>query len=469
MYRLRLHRLRSSSIVRRAAGLAALALAIGLSFGAREPQEHRGRFGLTRLDTADGERASLDGFFPSSDCALCHPRQWNELSGSLHSVSHHDPLYRAFAELARKEAGPEVYASCSGCHSPAGVASGLIPDVPEERLPEDAKAGVTCDVCHQVDALSGAHGPWKEEGNASLVLRPGRTKFGPFDDIARNPAHSGAARDFFRSSEFCAACHTVIHPTNGLFIEHTYDEWKRSVYAEKGIQCQDCHMRSVEDAIRVARTLEPVEVRGRSATKGEERRIAPHFFVGGNVDADVLARSTKHADMAEARLKSAAELAIEVAPSATAQALAFDVIVTNVGAGHALPTSLTELREMWLHVRVLAEDGRVLFESGDLDEHGEIRDGAARFGAITLDAQGRKTFKPWEAVSFGWKRLVPPKGSTRDTFRCALPTDAGAVTIDARLHYRIAPPHVVRELLGEAAFVPQIVEMARAERSFAAR
>lgn len=446
-----------------------LAAAFATWLGTAQSQQVVGRFGLSRIDTHDGARASIDGFYVSADCALCHPRQWSELDGSLHSVSHHDPLYRAFAELARKEAGPEVYAYCSGCHSPAGVVAGLIPDVPEERLPVEAKAGVTCDVCHQVEALSGTDGPWGEPGNASLVLHPGRTKFGPLETIARNPAHSGERRDFFQSSEFCASCHTVIHPLNGLRIEHTYDEWKRSVYAEKGIQCQDCHMRSVEDSIRVARTLEKTKVLGRAATKGEERAIAPHFFVGGNVDADVLANSRRHADMAEARLKSAAELALEIAPPDGRGELAFEVVVTNVGAGHGLPTSLTELREMWLHVRVRAADGRVLLESGALDEHGEIPDGTARFGAITVDAQGRKTYKPWEAVAFQWKRVVPPKGSTRDSFRCAVPAGAGELALEARLLYRTAPPHVLREVMGEAAYQPKVVEMARTSAAVPAR
>ncbi|MBI5432105.1 MAG: hypothetical protein HZA52_04665 [Planctomycetes bacterium] len=443
--------------------LAATALAAGV----QDPP--RGPFGLSRIATPDGARVPIDEFFVSSDCALCHPRQGAELAGSMHSVSHEDLLYRAFAELAREEAGPEMYAYCSGCHSPAGVVAGWIPDVPEAALPVEAKAGVTCDVCHQIEALNGLAGPWGEPGNASFVLHPGRTKFGPLESIARNPAHSAERREFFESSEFCASCHTIIHPTNGLRIEHTYDEWKRSVYAEKGIQCQDCHMASVEDAIQVAATLQPVERRGRSATKGDEREIDPHFFVGGNVDAERLGGDRKHAEMAEARLKSAATLALEIAPRAAGEELAFEVVVHNVGAGHALPTSLTELREMWLHVRVLSADGRVLFESGALDPSGEITPGTARFGAITLDARGEKTFKPWEAVSFGWKRVVPPKGTTHDAYRCALPPDAGESTIEARLLYRIAPPHVVRDVLGERAFEPTVVEMATVRAAVAAR
>ena len=37
------------------------------------------------------------------------------------------------------------------------------------------------------------------------------------------------------------------------------------------------------------------------------------------------------------------------------------------------------------------------------------------------------------------------------------------ISIEAQLLYRIAPPHVVREVMGREAFVPEIVEMASAQ------
>jgi hypothetical protein len=342
----------------------------------------------------------------------------------------------------------------------------MIPGVPEEQLPDIAKAGVTCDVCHQVTALSGVEGPWGEPGNASLVLSPGEhRKFGPADEIVRQPAHDGERRDFFESSEFCASCHTVIHPRNGLRIEHTYQEWKESVYSEKGIHCQDCHMRSVEDAVEVARTLEPLDKPlDNWAILGEPRPISRHDFVGGNADAGLLSDGKEHAALAVERLQSAADLSIEAPETARAgDSLGFEVVVTNVAAGHSLPTSLTELREMWVHLRVLDGAGELLFESGALDEEGGIREGAIRFGAHTVDAAGELTYKPWEAVGFGWKRLVPARGSTRDRVELTLPEEAGGnIQIEARLLYRIAPPEVVRMVMGEDAFEPTVVEMAHA-------
>lgn len=440
-------------------------LALPQDAGEARDGPHRGPFGLSLVSTPTREPVAIGDFFLSSDCALCHPRQWKELKGSLHSVSHLDPLYRRFAELARREAGEDVYAYCSGCHSPAGVVTGLIPAVAERDLPEEARAGVTCDVCHQITALTGEEGPWGEPGNASFVLDPGRVKRGPYDDIERNPAHAGEKTDLVARAELCASCHTVIHPVNGLRIEHTYDEWKRSVYAEKGIVCQDCHMRPIEDAKRVAATLEPTAVRGTLARKGSERRIAPHFFVGGNVEADRLAEGPGQARLAEARLQTAATVDLRAPEEAgPGEELAFDVVVTNVGAGHDLPTSLTELREMWLHVTVRAGD-ELLLERGALDEQGEIPPGTARFGTALVDADGNETWRPWEAAAFAWRRTIPPKGSDAERYTMRVPASLDtALTIDAELLYRIAAPHIVAEVMGEDAFVPRTVQMAAATR-----
>ena len=75
-----------------------------------------GAFGYSMLASEDGERLEIDDFLSYQECADCHERQWEELQGSMHSVAHTDPIYRATAELARAEAGQEIYAYCSGCH-----------------------------------------------------------------------------------------------------------------------------------------------------------------------------------------------------------------------------------------------------------------------------------------------------------------------------------------------------------------
>lgn len=430
----------------------------------QDPQEPpHGPFGLSLVRTTSGEPVDVEAFFPSRTCSICHKKQRTDFNGSMHSVTHTDRYYRMFAELAREETSEAVYTYCSGCHAPQGVVSGAIPGMAEKDLPREVTDGVGCDVCHQIDSLMADDSPWGEPGNASFALNPGTgVKYGPVAKIDATPAHEGEKRDFLQSSEFCATCHTVIHPVNGLRIEHTYAEWKKSVYAEKGIHCQDCHMRSIEDAIEVARTLKPVKkAEVKWANKADPRPISVHEFVGGNVQAGMLAKSPEHAELARQRLRSAAALAVESGERGGG-AVAVDVVVTNVGAGHSLPTSLTELREMWVHLRVTDANGKVLHESGRLDEIGDIEEGAIRFGAHTVDAAGKVTYKPWEAVGFAWKRLVPAKESVRDTVRVALDGASGPLTVEARLLYRTTPPKVVKMVMGEEAFEPEIVEMATA-------
>ena len=430
------------------------------------PEAPEGPFGYSMVASEDGRALDIDGFMFNEECESCHERHAEEIFGGMHGLAHTDPLYRRSAELARAEAGEEIYTFCSGCHSPQGVASGLIPATPESELPEIATAGVLCDVCHQISQLTGPSGPWGEQGNASFVLSPNEErKFGPTVGDNEIADHDVETREFLTSSEFCASCHTVIHPLNGLRLERTYEEWKASIYAQKGIQCQDCHMRSVEDAIEVAETLTRVSVLGLSEPTGDEREISPHFFSGANANAELLGGSSEYAATAEKRLRSAAKLEIESPAAARpGEMLRFDVRVHNVGAGHSLPTGVIELREMWVDLRVLAKGGNVLYHSGGLEANGSIPKGAMHFGAIAADARGEVTHKPWEVAQFVFKRLVPARGSESNSFEVALPqTLKGPLRIEARLYYRSASPEAVASLMGEEALELKQVEMARAE------
>ena len=446
-----------------------VALALGCircAFGEPPPvRPPEGKFGYGLIATPGGGPLDAGDFLTNETCAVCHERQARELGGSMHSASHEDPLYRRFAEATRREAGPKVYAYCSACHAPVGVAAGLIPDAPDAELPAEVKGGVSCDTCHQIAMLTGSTGPWREEGNASFSFQTGRVRFGSTGEVVQNRLHTGEKKDFFGKSEFCASCHTVIHPVNGLRIEHTYGEWKASVYAKNGVQCQDCHMASVEDAVQVAQTLKPVVRMGQSANDGPQRRVHPHYFVGGNADAEHLAQGPEHAKMAEARLKSAAKVELTLPQNVPAGGeLRFEIAVHNVAAGHNLPTGVTELRQMWLDVSVLDGNGKSVFRSGQLDEHGELPSDALTFGAVAGNDAGKPTYKPWEMSRFLSNRTIPPKGVSHNKIAFRLPAAVkGPLTVEVRLLYRSAPPDVVTWLFPDKTYSPKTTEMTRAK------
>ncbi len=98
-------------------------------------------------------------------------------------------------------------------------------------------------------------------------------------------------------------------------------------------------------------------------------------------------------------------------------------------AGHSLPTSLTELREMWVRIEIISATGTVVFRSGGLDSSGDIEPGSMRFGALAGDRNGNVTYKPWEVTHFLWKRLIPAKASARDRFTVPLAAADAVISV----------------------------------------
>ncbi|MFO1522691.1 MAG: multiheme c-type cytochrome [Kiritimatiellia bacterium] len=237
---------------------------IALLAGGLAAPAHAGEraFPPSRLAGAGGELLDPGDLFGAGDCAECHKTQERDWRGSMHSRAHHDGLYRAFAELARKEAGEETYLFCTACHAPGAVAAGEQPAAKDGAGKHTflTDEGVTCEVCHLASDVRTVHAGGG--GNASLLLTPGEARFGPLKDPSDEASHKNAPSPLHERSEFCSACHTLLHPHNGLVIENTYEEWRKGPYAAAGIQCQDCHMRTVEQAQRVAKTMKPAACPG---------------------------------------------------------------------------------------------------------------------------------------------------------------------------------------------------------------
>ena len=84
------------------------------------------------------------------------------------------------------------------------------------------------------------------------------------------------------------------------------------------------------------------------------------------------------------------------------------MLVYNEAAGHNLPSGVTELREMWVELRILDADDKVLFQHGGVDDQGEIVADAIRFGAVVGDRQGKPTFKVWQMEKFLQQRDDSP-------------------------------------------------------------
>jgi len=408
-------------------------------------------------------------FIDATVCRGCHATIYHEWSGSLHSLATKDPIYARAARLFLSEAKrPRDLAeaeSCVKCHAPLAVIVGEIAGVSGEvgDLKGVYAQGVTCDLCHWMEKALGV-------GDARYQLAPpperGQpgTRFGPYRD-AESPFHGASFSPLQRSAESCGTCHDVSHVSNLLPIEQTYSEWVRSPYytgdPATTVICQDCHMRQQPGRPSTGMTERPLRP-GKAAIMGRERAHAPtHFFVGANAAVPAMHGSDVHVKLAAERLEYAARLEL-AAKRVPGESLArVRVKVWNDGAGHYLPTGITQLREMWLELEVEDASGRQVFASGQPDGSGDLPEGARIFHTILGTPQGRPTLNIALADRVLFDKRIPPKGYVEEEFSFAVPQDAALpLSAKARLRYRSASQKVARLLFeGDAPTFP-IVEMA---------
>jgi cytochrome c554/c'-like protein len=403
--------------------------------------------------------ASIAPFTPPGECGMCHVRQYKEWQGSVHSLAFQDPIYQGELNKAVKAVGHEVTRQCEGCHSAAGMVTGEIKGAGLEGLSPMAMAGVSCDICHSTSGVTHWQTPSHEPENGSFILTPGITdkdgvrlvKRGPFKP---SPGCGGGFHDCVESplhlrADLCASCHQVYHYEQHFPLEATYLEWKHGPYAQKTILCQDCHM--VDTAV-FKRTADEF----RKPERGEYR----HYFNGANYllhflaagaatkagDKELAASLMKQYEMAVERLKSAAE--VEIEPVYRNGKLAeVKVRVKNVRAGHNLPTSLTNVRQMWLELTARDEQGKVLMTSGGLDGMGDLAANTRHFNSDGMGQDFHAAIDPWVVTSFSRHDTIPPKGYKEVTYGIHPPDGVKEVRIDARLRYRQADQHVAEALL----------------------
>ncbi len=384
-------------------------------------------------------------------CGACHQQQYKDWTGSMHAQSHTDPLYDRYFIKASQQTDGAIEPFCAGCHTPVAVLHGAIPFPEPPQGPEDTRvdpieeAGVSCEYCHRIESYAEPH-------NGKAVIRGDGTMLGPYGD-SESTFHETAYSELQRTPEFCGGCHTVDHPTNGIHLELTYEEWKASDWAAQAVICQDCHMGSQLGA--------HVDTPGVAGLGGPERpHVANHNFVG-----PTLAFSQNDEDRAasEALLRAAAEVAIGD-PRTEDGATVIPVLVTNKAAGHSIPTGITELREVWLEVVATDANGAEVFHSGALDDAGEIAEGSVVYTTVVHDETGSKTTLFWNTVEKFSDYRIPPNSTLTEEFR--LPDGVSAASVTAKLHYRsVAPFGMAEASVPDGEFTIPVFTMAEAERA----
>ncbi|QPJ64572.1 MAG: hypothetical protein G3M78_03845 [Candidatus Nitrohelix vancouverensis] len=381
------------------------------------------------VSAASLEIEEVIGYQSAHVCKTCHPRHFNEWRVSNHAYGQLSPFMNNFNKLMHQKTSGTAGAFCVRCHSPMAIIMGEDPLAPVELRNTVAIEGITCVVCHR---MVGNHGKTRAE----VFIKKGPIEeelFGPFDGIKQIPigregelTHKASMSKNISSGQFCGQCHDV-PVANGFRLEDLFGEWRNSPAAREGTTCQDCHM-GVEQGVKSPRAKGQIAV-----IKGKEfpvRTLSDHTFAGPDYSVldisdfplrrfewpvlmddpnfynwiekvnakkaagekmnrldkrkwkkyqKLVKKSEELLAMAKRKrvelLRNSAELTYEV-PEAIERGDDLDIAVniTNKISGHSLPAGFNTERQVWLHVKVMDDKGKIVYQSGDLDEYGDLKD-----------------------------------------------------------------------------------------------
>ncbi len=371
-------------------------------------------------------------------CGSCHQDVYAQQQASAHATSSlNNPIYRFGIDKFRVAVSTTASQMCGGCHDVALLVDGAMP---AEVTPADerAHAGVTCRVCHGIEAATNS-------GNGSYTLSriPIPLPDGTRESIAR---HKRAAAPIDQEA-LCGSCHrSFLSPDTGndhfLAGMDELSSWKSSAYNHSGVgriddpvarqTCVDCHMPMV-----------PAPLGDAAADPGGA--IRSHRFPGGHTwlaamldDGDQLAaqvaflRDALTVDIAAARDSAGTwTLPADGAPVPADGQLTVDVVVRNVGVGHHFPAGVRDAVDSWIELTVTDARGDVVLRTGDdADAH--------RFRVLVGDRHARpqlvrNTQDFYEPIV---DHTIPARDARVIRYALALPDAPQPLHIEATLLHR---------------------------------
>lgn len=457
------------------------------------PSLARTRFGET-VDPA------LLGGSASCGSAGCHEQIWREWRSGAHRYAAMDTSFRTVQRLFAEERGRRATRYCAGCHDPISLLAGTrVSDGGPLTHEIGRDEGVSCLACHAMTRVD-------VRGNADFVLEvPERYLFWEDEGGVRQRLHHFLLRTYpdrhreslqptlLKTPEFCGTCHKqFVEPeVNGVGwvgLQNQYDDWRKSRWNHPGepgatVQCRECHMPLVAsndpaagDALDYNRTADDGMHRSHRLLGANQAVPLIHDLPGAEEHVELTEEWLRgELDVPEIAEKWRSGAAVPVTLEVPERVDPGDTVgvrvrVTNQKPGHRFPTGPLDLIEAWVHVRVTAASGRVVFESGATDSTGAVGEDAFVFRSESVDPRGRTIHRHelWDLVGVRWTRSVFPGFSDQETFRFPAPERAGgsSLRVEAELLYRKFNPtfRAFLEEDGPEMNVPVTV-ISRAERS----
>jgi Flp pilus assembly protein TadD len=463
-------------------------------------------FGQGDISTPGNAKVAGDDFiqpgaFPTAKyCSKCHQEAYSQWRQALHSNSFRTPFYRTSVNILLRTKGIEFTRHCDSCHNPIGVLSGALTQDSQVDRSFDEE-GLTCTTCHSVQKLQ------PTVGNGGFVLGvpavtsdengnriPGQV---PYEMIFDHPERHAKTvmKDFYRTPEFCSACHKANLPTplnDYKFVRAftVFDEWQNSKFSKRNpltfytadlTTCQNCHMKRSAPAL--------FEVGQKNGTFASHRWTAGNtavpFYYGFdeqlqktidflksgtflNVDlfaikkVDPWAAETKaYTDGLIAPLGS---VPFQLKRNDTVEAM---VVIQNKNIGHSLIPEVRDLYEAYVEFEVKDSYGAEIYHSGFIQPDGSLDPRAHSFTnrPVNTDGEFVDNHKVWTIHSVAYDSTVPAGRSVLVRYRFHIPSNAkGPLNVTARVNYRHLRQSYLNNVFGKDHPAYPIIEISERSR-----
>jgi Flp pilus assembly protein TadD len=454
-------------------------------FGADQP------FLPSNATTDTGQFIDAKSFPTAKYCGHCHQEAHAEWRQTAHANAFRAPWYIKNTNLLKKEKGIEYTRHCEGCHNPIALTSGaLTKDSPVDRkFDED---GVTCSVCHAIQQVNTrGTGSYVLGQPAVMVDEQGKPIYGEVPDkeiLAHLDRHSKAVmKDFYRSSEFCSACHKAALPRilndykwqRAIFL---YDEWQLSSFAkqsplpfyvkDKVSTCQTCHMAREESQL--------------SDYGAKDGKLASHRWLGANTVLSKYYGYDAQMDKTIAFLRNGvfnvdifgierngdkiiAPLGDQPFEIAAGDLLTVSVVIQNKGIAHSFVPEQRDFYESWVEFEAKDAAGHTLMHSGALRPDGTLDPRAHSFTNRLINKKGglNDLHQVWDTRVVAYNNTIQSGRSQIVRYEFKAPADVtGPISVSAKINYRRFNQRFIDFGVGKHYEMP-VVEMASRARTLA--
>ncbi|MBZ2163491.1 multiheme c-type cytochrome [Alteromonas stellipolaris] len=456
-------------------------------------------FRPSQTDTASGTFIDKNQIAGSQNCANCHKEIAEQWYSSIHKQAASDPTYVKNITLLSENKGIEATRYCEGCHAPVALLTGQLSEGGTHGGIKNTTAfheGISCLSCHNIESathLKGVasyryepHKPYLFDGYESKFFSALREYL-----IRINPSQhkTDMAKDILIEPELCATCHVQfmdkeMNNWGWVKMQDEYTAWLESPYSmqseqvfahSKKTRCQDCHM--------------PM-VKGNDPSANSEGEFRSHRFIGANTmlpslngDKEQLAQTQKFLQSNKVRLtinppnrKDATQSDKQITEDIRAitetpayfylnETVKLNVVAANIGVGHNFPAGTLDINEAWIAFTALDATGKVIYQSGFLEDDLSVETNAYFYRSLPIDRFGKLVWKHdlFNRVGETYKNFIPAGGSDIVEYTFDVPSWAkGPITLNAVLKYRKLNQRYAKWALGEDYQDLPITDMARA-------